>query len=113
MNVQQLAAGLVLAVAGIGAFITLVLSGHSDQVDKLVAFVGPSIAALLIIGNQNRQHDANQERLAQQDHKLLTIEKQTNGVLDARIHNGSKAAVTEVLQDAGVIPPPTRVDLRP
>ena len=101
MNGQQLWAGLVLAACGIGAFVALVLTGHSDQVDKLVAFVGPSIAALLIIGNANRQHEDNKERLQSQDSKLLQIEKQTNGVLDARIKEGTKAAVTEVLEHLG------------
>lgn len=98
MDTKQLVAGLTLALAGIAAFLALVISGNADQVDKLVAFVGPSIAALLIIGNQARQHQDNQQRLDQQDQKLTKIDEQTNGVLTKRIQDAVKAANAELLQ---------------
>ena len=105
MDPKQLAGGIVLAGAGIAGFLVLVLTGHEDQVDKFLAFIGPSIAALLIIGHQGRRMDT-------QDRKLETIEKQTNGVLDRRIQEGTTKAVSALLEAHGVIGPPSNVDVR-
>lgn len=80
--------GLILLALGIGAYLTLVLTGHEASTDKLLTFIGPSVAALIVVGHQQRQQ-------AETKDKLETITKQTNGVLDQRI----KDRTTEALQE--------------
>lgn len=104
-DTRQIVGGIVLAVVGIGAFLALVLTGHADQVDKLVAFVGPTVAALIIVNQQNAAHRDNRSRLDSQDAQLTKISEQTNGVLDGRIKDGTKAAIQELLNDR--LPPPS------
>ena len=81
-------AGLVVLVVGVAAYLVLVLTGHSSETDKLLTFLGPSVAALIIVGHQQRQHSETEK-------KLETITRQTNGVLDTRI----KERTTEALQE--------------
>ena len=47
-----------------------------------------------------------------QDRKLEKIEKQTNGVLDQRIEDGTTAAVSKLLEAHGIIKSPSSVKLR-
>lgn len=89
---QQLLAGVVAFVALIGAFVVLTVQ-HADT-GALVALGGPVVMALLVTGHVSKVTE-------EQNSAIATIQKQTNGVLDARIRDG----VTEVLTRAGVLPP--------
>ena len=109
--VHQLVAGVVLLIVGVAALLVLVLTGHEDQKDTLLTFLGPSIAALIIVGFQQRAHGATTELLDDQNEKLAQIVRQTNGVMDKRIQDNTKkvldehlaestkAALAEILQD--------------
>ena len=83
-----LIAGITLLIVGVAAYLVLVLTGHSDETDKLLTFLGPSIAALIIVGHQSRQQAETKEQLA-------VITKQTNGVLDQRIKENTTAALQD------------------
>ena len=101
-TLAALIAGVAILVVGVGAYLALVLTGNADETDKLLAFLGPSVAALIIVGYQQRQHAANTERLEAQDSKLDDIAekvqiavRQTNGVLDQRIRDNATKALAD------------------
>jgi ABC-type transporter Mla subunit MlaD len=98
----SLVAGVCILALGVAAYLTLVLTGHTEDTDKLLTFIGPSVAALIIVGYQSRQHAANTGRLDSQDVKLddiaehvATAVRQTNGVLDERIRSNATKALEE------------------
>lgn len=86
-------AGIAVLFLGTAAYVALVLTGHEAATDKLLTFLGPSVAALVIVGHQQRQGEETKARLDETSDKLEVITKQTNGVLDARIANGTTAAL--------------------
>jgi hypothetical protein len=86
-------AGIAVLFLGVAAYVTLVLTGHETATDKLLTFLGPSVAALVIVGHQQRQGEETKAKLEDTAEKLDVITKQTNGVLDARIANGTTAAL--------------------
>jgi hypothetical protein len=81
-------AGLVVLALGVAAYLTLVLTGHDDQTDKLLTFLGPSVAALIVVGHAQRQQAETKQQLA-------VITRQTNGVLDQRIKENTTAALKD------------------
>lgn len=97
-----LLAGMVLLALGVGAYLTLVLTGHEAATDKLLTFIGPSVAALIVVGHQQRQQaetnttlEAAHEKLEQNTQALAVITSQTNGVLDQRIKDRTTDALRE------------------
>lgn len=86
-------AGIAVLFLGTAAYVTLVLTGHEAATDKLLTFLGPSVAALVIVGHQQKQGEETKAKLEENTEKLEVITKQTNGVLDARIANGTTAAL--------------------
>ena len=101
---RTIAAGLVILVVGVAAYLTLVLTGHSGETDKLLTFLGPSIAALVIVGHQKQQQAETKTALAATEAKvdltnealqeqLQTVISQTNGVMDGRIEAGATKAL--------------------
>lgn len=105
----QLIAGVVVFLATLAAFVYLTAMGKDTT--TLVTLCGPTVAGLLVIGHQARTTAAQNAHLEQQTEQLQTITRQTNGVLDGRIKSGAKAAVTEALQEAGIIGPAGAVTL--
>lgn len=79
-------AGIAVLFLGVTAYVVLVLTGHESATDKLLTFLAPSVAALVIVGHQQRQAEETKA-------KLDTITKQTNGVLDQRIEEGTTKAL--------------------
>lgn len=98
-NIKTLYAGLVVLALGVGAYLTLVLSGHASETDKLLTFLGPSVAALIIVGHQQRQAAETKQKLEKVHEdtaeKLAVITRQTNGVLDQRIKEHTTAALRD------------------
>ena len=103
-----LVCGLAAFLAIIGAFVALVLTGHAAESGGLVSAVVTLLGVLGLAGHVDARTRA-------QNAKLDTITRQTNGVLDQRIHEGTTRAVRQVLQDAGMsnvsdpsapVPPP-------
>lgn len=93
-------AGIAVLFLGTAAYVTLVLTGHEAATDKLLTFLGPSVAALVIVGHQQRQGEETKAKLEQADAKLEentkaldVITKQTNGVLTQRIEEGATKAL--------------------
>ena len=95
--------GVLILAIGVGAYLALVLTGHEDSTDKLLAFLAAPVSALLVVGYTQRQHKATAERLDQQDKQLVTITKQTNGVLDQKIQDNTAKAFTESPEIADTI----------
>jgi len=90
-----LLAGMVILALGVGAYLALVLTDHAEETDKLLTFLGPSVAALIVVGHQQRQQAETTGKLEETSQALATITRQTNGVLDQRI----KDRTTEALQE--------------
>lgn len=86
-------AGIAVLFLGTAAYVTLVLAGHEAATDKLLTFLGPSVAALVIVGHQQRQGEETKAKLEQATESLDVITKQTNGVLDKRIEDGTTKAL--------------------
>jgi hypothetical protein len=82
----------VCFVAVLGAYVVLALAGKDTAglVSAVVTLLGVSGLAAHI-----------EQRTRGQDATLAKIEKQTNGVLDARIREGVKTAIAEL-----TAPPP-------
>jgi len=94
---QQAWALLVGFLAVIGAYVALVLTGHdaSGLVSAVVTLIGVTGLGLHI-----------EKRTKEQNATIAKIDRQTNGVLDQRILDGTTAAVSKVLADHGITPPP-------
>lgn len=89
---RSLIVGLVAFVVVIGAYVTLTLAGQDTN--GFLTFLGV-LAGLVGLGGHN------EVRLRRQDQTLAKIDKQTNGVLDGRIHQGARKAVRDALIEAG------------
>jgi len=97
-------AGIAVLFLGTAAYLTLVLTGHESATDKLLTFLGPSVAALVIVGHQQKQQAETKDALAATEAKvdltneelkeqLKTVISQTNGVMDGRIEAGATKAL--------------------
>jgi len=86
---------LQLGIAGlvVAGFVVLTLKGSDTS--GFVALVAPILGAVFVINHLDLRSDKQDEKLAQQDEALAKITHQTNGVLDQRIKDGVKAALSE------------------
>lgn len=77
----------------LAAYVALALTGHDTAglVNALVTLAGVTGLAAHI-----------EHRTQQQNRTIAKIDKQTNGVLDTRIREGTKAAVADVLAEHGI-----------
>jgi|GEM_PF-3973130 len=91
-----LAAGTIIVLATLGTYLALTLTGYGDDTTELLAFITPVAAALLVI----RKVDTG---TAKQDQVLAQIERQTNGELDRRIREGTKASLAEFVAPGGTV----------
>jgi hypothetical protein len=103
--------GALVLVLGVAAYLTLVLTGHAEETDKLLGFLSPVVAAIFIVGYQQRAHAVTEQRLTEQDQKLQTITEQTNGVLNRKIYDNTVRAFTESEDIAQAIRQNTRAEL--
>lgn len=87
----QLIAGVVCLVVLVAAYV--VLAVYKLDTTTLLGFGSPVVLALLVTGHFSNVTDAQNQTIAK-------IDKQTNGVMDARIQDG----VSKVLRDAGILP---------
>lgn len=93
-------AGLVAFLGVLTAYVCLALAGV-DTGGFINAIV--TLAGLLGLGAHVER------RTVQQNRQLDTITRQTNGVLDERIRNGSETAIRKLLREAGY----THIDADP
>lgn len=77
----------------IAAYVVLTLHGHDG--DKLVMALIPLLGAVGVAIHGESRHRSQVTTLAK-------IDRQTNGVLTARIRDGATAAVEDVLNRAGI-----------
>jgi hypothetical protein len=82
----------VLAIL-IGGYVALMITGH-DPTGLIAAIV--TILGVLGVGIHQ------ETRIQEQNKTLMKIDRQTNGVLDQRIIEGTTVAVHKVLADAGI-----------
>lgn len=105
---KLIVSGVVALVAILAAYVVLVVLGHGSEANGLAPLV-LTLLGFLGLGAHTTQ------RLSQQDAQLDQITHQTNGVLDARIRQGSDTAMRQVLREAGyhvpeAVPPPVPVE---
>ena len=93
--------GLVFVVS-ITAYVVLELYG--GDTGGVLTLAGPILAALFVTGTLGRE----QARIHE---KVERVEKQTNGVLDARIREQTAAAIREVLPMASAHQAVTAADV--
>jgi len=103
--------GALVLTLGVAAYLTLVLTGHAEETDKLLGFLSPVVAAIFIVGYQQRAHAVTEQRLSAQDQKLQVITEQTNGVLNKKIEDNTVKAFTERPEIADAIRDNTRTAL--
>jgi hypothetical protein len=89
---RVLVVGLIALVAVLASYVVLTVNGH-DTGDLFGALV-PLLGVLGLAGHF-------EARTRQQDRTLGTIQHQTNGALTARIRTESRAAMRDVLREAG------------
>ena len=106
-----LVVGALVLTLGVAAYLTLVLTGHAEETDKLLGFLSPVVAAIFIVGYQQRAHAVTEQRLSAQDQKLQVITEQTNGVLNKKIEDNTVKAFTERPEIADAIRDNTRTAL--
>ena len=104
MNTQARTSVIVVFLVGflalVGAYVALVMTGHQAQVQGMFAGAVALLTAAGVIGHQAVNASA-------QDKTLTQIQRQTNGVLDAKIREGAMQAAKTVLEQAGVPVRPT------
>lgn len=78
----------------LAAYVALSLTGHdaSGLVNAVVTILGVTGLAAHI-----------EKRTQQQNERIAKIDHQTNGVLDQRIQDGTRAAVSAVLDERGLV----------
>lgn len=92
-------AGAVAFLGIIAAYVVLVVTGHGDEAQGLAPMV---VTVLGVFGLGAHVEKRTQE----QNQTIAKIDRQTNGVLDRRIHDGTRQAVESLLADHNIIPPP-------
>lgn len=104
MTTQQASTGTavvilagVMFVTSVAGLVALVIAGVDSA--SLERLVGPLLTAVVITGVLGATNRQQGKRLDEQDTKLDKITHQTNGVLDRRIREGTKAALLEVQQE--------------
>lgn len=81
-------------IATLGAYLALTLTGH--DANELV----PTVATLLgLVGLTGHI----EKRTQQQNAVIAKIDKQTNGVLDGRIQDGTKTAIQSLIADGTLV----------
>lgn len=96
---EYTALAAVVFVITIAAYVVLEVRGRDTS--GLIALVTPVLASLYVVARVERRTDA-------QDSALSRIEAQTNGVLDERIREGTKAAFLELAEAEAAKAPPLR-----
>lgn len=98
----MLVLGVLVLAIGVAGYLTLVLTGHTDETGVMLGFVGPVVTALIVAQVVNRQHQQTETRLDQQDQQLeqqnqqlAVIGENTNGVLNRKIYDNTERAFTE------------------
>jgi hypothetical protein len=91
------AAATLVALAFLAAYVVLTLNGH-DATGLVSAAV--TLAGVAGLG-AHVEH-----RTRQQNEVIGKIDRQTNGVLDQRITDGTRKAVADVLRRSGYNVPP-------
>lgn len=112
LNTQARIGVLVVFLVGflalVGAYVALVVTGHTSSVAALFAGAVSLLTGAGIIGHQQVMTNT-------QDKQLNKIEQQTNGALTRRMHETAVQAARMTLREAGVpgvpdaaapIPPP-------
>lgn len=102
-----LAAAVACVVVVVIGYVALTI--HGDDTGGLLAFVTPTIAALLLAGqvqsvnkDQEQRHEENKELLVETADTVHAVQRQTNGELDARIRALVREATSEALDQLGV-----------
>lgn len=104
MDVSRLTWQLVALVALVlGAYVALSVAGvDTGQLATIVTVLlggGGAVAHTAVrLNHQDRA-------LSNQDRALSKITRQTDGVLDGRIHDGATKAITDVMRRAGFVIP--------
>jgi len=98
----KLLAGTVLLLATMAAWLYM-RSQHMEDTG-LLALVSPVITYLILGGKVDAAADGQNATLAHHSETLAKISRNTNGELDRRIVEGSRAAITEALahRDAAI-----------
>lgn len=84
--------------------VILELNGQGSDARQLTATSAPFVIAAFLAAKIDVTTIRSNARHDQVDAVLGVINRNTNGELDRRIHEGSKSAVFEVLAEHGIIP---------
>lgn len=87
----------VFFVTTVAAIVALTITGHETTAVESLA--KPLLTGLVLTGVVGVMNKSQADRMDEQDTKLDTITHQTNGVLDKRIRNGTKAALRELAEE--------------
>lgn len=93
---RVLVAGVLVFLSVLGVFTALTLTGHDTT--PLIQLA----VTLLGLGGVGAHHEL---RTRQQNQRIAKIDKQTNGVLTARIENGARKAIRSELRGIGYAVP--------
>ena len=104
IGILEVVLGIALLVIAVGAYLTLVLTGHEGSVDTLLAFLSPVVGAVFIVGAQQRSHARTTTRIKGVEAQVAQVVRQTNGVLDQRIKDRTTDALNEYPIEARVAP---------
>lgn len=102
----------VVFLGALAAVVALHVTGHADGTSAVVALAGPVLAAVYVttaVGDRvertRDQVSKTQDQVAKTHEAVGRVEAQTNGVLDARIREQTKQAMTELLREQNTPPP--------
>lgn len=84
----------VLFVTTMAALVILIING--DDTEAVESIAKPLLTGLVLSGVVGAVQQSQTGRLDTQDKQLRKIREQTNGVLDARIKEQTKAALLEL-----------------
>lgn len=87
----------VMFVTTVAGMVTLVVTGNDGSSIERIA--GPLLTAMIVTGVLGATTKRQEDRLDTQDKQLRKIREQTNGVLDARIKEQTKAALIELAEE--------------
>lgn len=90
-------AGALAFLGILAAYVALVITGHEEAATGLA----PMIVTVLGVAGLGAHVE---KRTQEQNTTIAKIDRQTNGVLDRRIHDGTQAAVKSLLVEHNIIP---------
>lgn len=90
-------AGAIAFLGILAAYVALVVTGHADQANGLAPLIVTVLGVTGLAGHIEK-------RTQEQNATIAKIDRQTNGVLDKRIHEGTTAAMKQLLQEHNIIP---------